>query len=248
MVAVLGSGFAVPVLWSLLPKRGNSAQFERRDILELLIKYLGVDQIRRVIGEGEFIGTHWLNWLINNQIGFVLRIKGNMNVTQNGTTVRAETLFNKNRKSPQRLVGKFILLGSEVYLSGFRFRNDKGKSEYLIVACSEPIDNACELYAQRWYIENMFKDLKSNGFQLEQTHVTKIERLETLIGLLAIAYAWMIRIGHWVQSKQPKLFKIAKHKRARISFFKAGLREFVRVIFTRSDRDLWRYIKFLSCT
>ena len=232
----------------MLPKKGNSAQFERRDILELLIKYLGKDQIKRVIGDREFIGTHWFNWLIDNQIGFILRIKDNMKVCQSGHSVRAATLFNKNRKSAQKLSGKYTLLGSEVYLSGFRFKNDKNKLERLIVACSEPIENACELYGHRWYIENMFKDLKSNGFQLEQTHVTKIERLETLIGLLAIAYAWMIKIGKWIKVQQPKLFKKAKHKRPRISLFKAGQREFVRVIFTRSDHDLWRYIKFLSCT
>lgn len=75
MVAVLGSGYAVPVLWSLLPKRGNSAQFERRDILELLIKYLRSGQISRVIGDREFIDTHWLNWLVTNDVGFALRIK-----------------------------------------------------------------------------------------------------------------------------------------------------------------------------
>lgn len=110
------------------------------------------------------------------------------------------------------------------------------------------MSNACDLYGQRWYIENMFKDLKSNGLQLEQTHVTKIERLETLFGLIAIAYAWMIKIGSWLKAKKPELFKKAKHKRARISLFTAGKRELARVIYTRSDRDLWRYIKFLSCT
>jgi len=232
----------------MLPKRGNTAQFERRDIIELLINYLGEDQIKHVIGDREFIGTHWLNWLKANKIGFVLRIKGNMKVKQNDKSNRADVLFNKNRNTPHQLKGEYELLGSQVHLSGFRFRNDKNKLEHLIVATSESMNDACSLYGQRWYIENMFKDLKSNGLQLERTHVTKTERLETLFGLVAIAYAWMIKIGSWVRSRKPQLFKKAKHKRPRISLFTAGRRELARVIYTRSDKDLWLYIKFLSCT
>ena len=106
----------------------------------------------------------------------------------------------------------------------------------------------CEVYSNRWYIESMFKDLKSNGFQLEQTHVTKTERLETLFGLLAIAYAWMIKIGTWIKSKKPELFKKTKLKRARISIFRAGLNEFSRTIITNQRRKIWIYFRFLSCT
>jgi len=42
--------------------------------------------------------------------------------------------------------------------------------------------------AERWYIENMFKDMKSNGFQLECTHITYLDRLDTLMAIIAIAY------------------------------------------------------------
>lgn len=80
VIAVLGEGYAIPVMWSMLPKRGNTAQFERIDILEVLINYLGEGRIKYIIGDREFIGTHYLNWLRANEIGFLLRIKGNMKV------------------------------------------------------------------------------------------------------------------------------------------------------------------------
>lgn len=57
-------------------------------------------------------------------------------------------------------------------------------------------------YAERWYIENMFMDMKSNGLQLECTHLTRLERLDTLMSIMAIAYAWMIRIGLWVKKNK----------------------------------------------
>ena len=248
VVAVLGEGFAIPVIWALLPKRGNSVQYERRDIVELLIKSIGKDRIKHIVADREFIGQHWFNWLITNQISFVIRIRDGMKVSKNGKSVKAKSLFNKNRKSIHTLRGKYKIAGNEVYLSGFRFRNDKNKLEYLILVSPDKIDDVCEVYSNRWYIENMFKDLKSNGFQLEQTHVTRTERLETLFGLLAIAYAWMIKIGTWIRSKKPELFKKTKLKRPRISVFRAGLNEFSRTIITNQRRKIWIYFRFLSCT
>lgn len=61
--------------------------------------------------------------------------------------------------------------------------------------------------AARWYIEIMFKDMKSNGFQLEYTQLTRLEKLDTLMSILAITYTWVIRINMWVKKVKPQIFK-----------------------------------------
>ena len=50
-------------------------------------------------------------------------------------------------------------------------------------------------YAQRMWIEEAFRDLKSHGWQLELTSLLSPERLEHLWILLVIAYAWMLLLG-----------------------------------------------------
>ena len=47
-----------------------------------------------------------------------------------------------------------------------------------------------EYFKQRWQIETLFRGLKSSGFNIEDTHVTDLERLGKLFSLTMIAFVW----------------------------------------------------------
>ena len=55
-------------------------------------------------------------------------------------------------------------------------------------------------YAQRMWIEEAFRDLKSHGWQVEQTQFTCPERMERLWILLVVAYTWLLIWGQAVVS------------------------------------------------
>ena len=65
----------------------------------------------------------------------------------------------------------------------------------MIILSCDKIKKVSQVYDERWQIESMFINMKSNGFNLEQTHVKKDARLETLRGLVSISYIWMIKTG-----------------------------------------------------
>ena len=50
-------------------------------------------------------------------------------------------------------------------------------------------------YAQRMWIEEAFRDLKSHGWQVEQVALPTAERIERLWIILVVAYAWMLLWG-----------------------------------------------------
>ena len=50
-------------------------------------------------------------------------------------------------------------------------------------------------YAQRMWIEEAFRDLKSHGWQVEQADLSDPERMTHLWIFLVVAYAWMLLIG-----------------------------------------------------
>jgi hypothetical protein len=50
-------------------------------------------------------------------------------------------------------------------------------------------------YAQRMWIEEAFRDLKSHGWQVEQAAVTDPDRMACLWIILVVAYAWMLLLG-----------------------------------------------------
>ncbi len=129
----------------------------------------------------------------------------NMKLNNKGYLIRVSRLFRKAIIDIPITIHHQVMLGSnKVYLQGQRIINSKTqKMERLMVCTFIHPGMSIKRYAERWYIENMFKDMKSKGFQLECTHVTDRERLNNLMSILAIAYVWMIRIGTWVKKNRP---------------------------------------------
>ncbi len=66
----------------------------------------------------------------------------------------------------------------------------------IIMSTSEEAATSIRRYRQRFGIEPMFKDHKSNGFDLERTKVTDPKRLETLLIVMALAHIFCTSEGY----------------------------------------------------
>jgi len=132
------------------------------------------------------------------------------------------------------------------YLSGIKTIKD-GKLDFCIIVSFNKPEEALEKYKQRWQIETLFRGLKSSGFNLEDTHVTHLDRLEKLILLVMIAFVWCYKIGDFIDS-EIKPIKIKKHGNRAISVFKYGLDYLSRVLISNSNIMSINCLKFLSCT
>jgi len=101
-------------------------------------------------------------------------------------------------------------------------------------------------YKKRFIIEEMFRDLKSNGFHMEGTWTEDIVYFENLYLSLCIAYTWMIILGaDCSKNKKSKIIgatKKLKNKMIRIySLFSCGIKWFNRCY----DSDIKKYkLKF----
>ena len=56
-------------------------------------------------------------------------------------------------------------------------------------------------YAQRMWIEEAFRDLKSHGWQVEASSLTDPERMARLWIVLVVAYAWLLLLGRAVAAR-----------------------------------------------
>ncbi len=101
-------------------------------------------------------------------------------------------------------------------------RSESG--ELLVVATNQhKAKNAVSIYLRRWEIEVLFQSLKGRGFRFEETHLTKLERIDTLISVLSIAFCWMHKIGEW--RAQEKSIRLNRHRNAwrpQYSYFRYG--------------------------
>ena len=77
VLAVTYQGVAFPLLFRLLPKKGNSNTQERIDLMERYIALFGKSSIDCLVADREFVGGHWIGWLNDNRIRYHIRIREN---------------------------------------------------------------------------------------------------------------------------------------------------------------------------
>jgi len=232
LLGIAYKGTSFPLIWIPLPKRGNSNTAERIELLDRFIRIFGVNKIKCLTADREFIGQEWFEYLLSKLILFRIRIRENFLVTNaRGIPVPVKTLFRGLKPGEwQVLKGKRMVLGHELFIVGLRLFN----GEYLLLVTDNDPELAIKDYAQRWEIETLFGCLKSRGFRFESTHMTNPERISKLLALLAIAFCWCHITGEWLHSQKP--IKIKKHGRKAISIFRYGLDQLREILLNISNR------------
>ena len=88
--------------------------------------------------------------------------------------------------------------------------------------------------------------MKSSGYNIEDTHLTELDRVEKLFALVLIAFTWAYKIG--IELDKLKPIEIKKHGRRAYSFFKYGLNTLAKILNNNDLIQFRDYVKFLSCT
>jgi hypothetical protein len=240
---------AVPILWRFLKRKGCSDDAERETIMRDFLDMFSVADIKYVCADREFASVRWLEFLRREKISYRLRIKANHELTdKRGKPIKARKLLQTAR------VGEAVICRRWRKLWG-RYRvcvtgRKRADGELLILISNEPSPEMIAEYRRRWQIETLFGCLKSRGFDLEETHLRDSERLEKLLGLLALAVCWAWLAGERLGRRKP--IKVKKHGRRAKSVFRVGLDYLEQVFRSRSPftktQARTEFILILSCT
>ena len=141
--------------------------------------------------------------------------------------VLAKNLFADLKPGEYRSLGRRRICKTDTYrayVSGFK--NQKG--EIIVLLHSAEIEAPWDVYRIRWEIEVLFRVLKSGGFDIESTHVTQYDRLETILGIAAIASCFAHRAGEIYLEIEPQ--KIKKHGYKPFSIVRYGLDVIVEML------------------
>lgn len=247
MVGIAHRGIAFPVAWTVLPKGGSSRASDQIEVLERFLAVVDASSIEALVADREFISIDWIQCLQEKEIPFAVRLRSDRHI---GLSPEGPSL-------PARMFARRCSVGQEErledwnYLSGANGKQaevdilvrriaaggkDSEEDSFLILAIWK-IDSskATSLYRQRWEIETMFAALKSRGYRLEQTHLTEPDRIQRLIGLLSVAFAWTHIVGERRAEREGLPPKKAHGRRER-SLFRYGM-DRLQSILTTPERQ-----------
>ena len=250
MLGIVYQGIAFPLLFTMLPKRGNSNSQERIDLLNRFINLFGKDVIDCVLADREFVGDKWMMYLNNQNIPYYIRIRNNFKVfvPDKQKEIKAYWLFNALKINEFKVYHKIVKIGSQLcYISGSKIKGKDGKADFLILISYNKPQKAQKEYKLRWQIESCFKAMKSSGFNIEETHLKSTKRIEKLLLLVMIAFVWAYKTGIYLD-KYVKKINIKKHGRRAISIFKYGLQFIANTLLNPLLVSDINICQFLSCT
>ncbi|MDM8566745.1 transposase [Candidatus Halobeggiatoa sp. HSG11] len=166
MVSVIYKKRTLPLMW--VTRKGGKGAFPEEMHVEIIravheLIPTGCDIV--VLGDGEFNGTNWLNTI--NEFGwhYVCR------TAKNSIFYEQDERFKIEDTCPEK--GNYVAINNLKFtdnqygpITAVVWWDDKYKQPIYLVSNFEIYEEICYWYQKRFYIETMFSDYKSRGFNI----------------------------------------------------------------------------------
>jgi Transposase DDE domain len=232
----------IPVLWHILGHGGSSNTKQRQALLVRFMALFGKKSIKLLLADLEFIGNQWFEFLVENGIPFVIRVKGSFHVCLDdgyegplSRLLRSPASRRRLMKAKGRFVGMHERFDATLNFGTTRLRD----GSWLIVATDRGPRKALNAYKQRWQIECFFGDTKTRGLNMEDTHLTQPPKLALLLSIVALAIAWSHACATAIKPQGD--IARATHGYRRKSWFRLGFDVLRHWIFAKPDFALRRW-------
>lgn len=199
MISLIWDKRAIPLYWVFLPKLGSSNLAEQQTAIKPILSLLKGYKIV-ILGDREFCSVDLGNWLREQHLYFCLRLKRDEFIQVEGEIW--VQLQNLELVPGVSLYFQGVKVTKTKGLAGFnvackwkrKYRGWAPEEGWFILTNLQDLGSAIAAYKKRFCIEEMFRDCKSGGYNLEDTKVSE-QRLNTLLLLIAISYTSAIIQG-----------------------------------------------------
>ena len=232
MVSIVWGTHALPLYWEVLAPVGNSDLKTQKRLLKAVF-YLFKNYPVLVLGDREFHSPKLADWIESKGVYFALRQKKGLHF-QAALDEEYQVLKELGFKPGMSKFYEGVWCNKGNGLGPFnvavywkrKYRNKGPKEPWYILTNLPTLKQALDVYSCRWGIEQLFKDCKTGGYNLEGTKVNKT-RFLALILLIAIAYSWATLQGRRMKTLGIEVYagRIQEHKdkTPRQSEFSLGL-------------------------
>ena len=224
MVAVAFRRRAIPIAWTWVRKsRGHSSAVKQLALLAYVRRLIPAKTPVLLVGDSEFGAVEVIRRLETWKWRYVLRQKGSHRVRLGASDwQRFGDLVEKPGQS--NWLGRGLLTFKHAHPTHLLAHWKKGEKEpWLLATNLFSRRETLAAYRRRMWIEEMFGDMKGNGFDLESTHLRHFLRLSRLTLVVALLYVWLISTGSKT-IKDGQRHLVDRAERRDLSIFQIGLR------------------------
>jgi hypothetical protein len=215
---------AIPLVWMWVRcSRGHSSSGRQLALLSYIHKLLPEDAKVVVLGDSEFGAIEVLKQLDQWRWNYVLRQKGSHLVRENEQSpwISLSSLLTKAGHS--LWLGARQLTQLHAYPTNILAYWKIGEKEPWLLATNLPsLQEALQAYERRMWIEEMFGDLKDNGFDLESTRLRSVLKLHRLTFVVVLLFLELLSSGSKI-IKNGLRHLVDRSDRRDLSLFRIGL-------------------------
>ena len=245
---------AIPIYWIDLAKRGSSSYAERVRLFTQAATHFKLAG-KTLLADREYIGTQWFTFLISQDIDFVIRSRDQsyfslIDRTSAPGTKSVEAVIDKvlRSKKPAKAIRiAFTLADGTTKLWAVVAKNPhpEAKEDFMILLTNRDQDayRTVVAYRKRWKIEHCFRQLKSNGFELENVNLATEPRQRLLMAVVVFAYIVSVveSLKHYTHQVAFKVQGSAGLRYRATSVFRHGIDN-----LAKHTRDLLTFCRYLS--
>ncbi len=223
MVSIAFRRRSIPIAWTWVKhKKGHSSARVQKALLSYVRGLIPAGVPVSIAGDAEFGNMPFVSTVAGWGWKYTLRQKASYLVKLDGQEEWQRLGDLATKPGQSRWLGKCLVTEAHAFPTNLHIEWRKGEANpWLLATNYETPRETHKTYKRRMWIEEMFGDLKSNGFDLEITHLIHFQRLSRLTLAVSLLYAWMVDIGSRA-IKNSERYKVDRRDRRDYSIFRIG--------------------------
>jgi len=195
---------SIPLAWQVLDHTGASALADQQPVLKTALALLPERVRVTVHGDSEFRSQALYHWLRDQGCDVMLGIQGGTLLRQTPSATAQPLTTAVSETGVTYLHGVYLTEAQTgpVNVLAWWAKDADGKRILRAVMTNLPATPTTKRRGgKRMWIETVFRDWQSQGFDLEASGVRDPKRFERLLLVLCLVYLWLVCVGRYVVKK-----------------------------------------------
>lgn len=243
-------GTVLPIVWKTYKgKKGHLKGEKQKALLQELSRYLSHNHQVIILGDAEFSNEPVIQWLRDKEWDFVFRFQHSylVQLETDGPWQNMKTLYTQaGMQAGQVQHWEKATYTQSHLLADLTLTVHWGEKEEEPICLVSTLSASASphlIYEMRAWIETLFGNHKSRGFQLARTHLTQPEQIDRLFLALAIATCQILGVAtHLIVTGRSYL--VDRSDRRDLSLFQIGFRYFLRLLALDRLHDFKMYFRW----